>query len=79
MFLSCLANVIILKNVTPTLMRDLTVINQNYIHDEINSRLNSVSECYHIHLETFNKVVTIVLHQYETWSLIQREEHRKSA
>jgi hypothetical protein len=46
----------------------LTVINQNFIDEEIKRRLNSRT------YET--KILPVVLHRYETWSLILREEYR---
>jgi hypothetical protein len=65
--------------------------NQNNVHDEIKSRLNSVSACYHSvqnllssHLISKNLkikiyktvVLPVVLYGCKTWSLTLREEHR---
>jgi hypothetical protein len=69
----------------------MTLTNQNDIHDEIKSRLNSGNACYHSvqnllssrlaskHLEIkIQKIVIspVVLYGCETWSLTLREEHR---
>jgi hypothetical protein len=68
-----------------------TLTNQNDIHDEIKSRLNSGNACYHSvqnllssHLKSKNlnikiyKTVSlpVVLYGCETWSFTLREEHR---
>jgi hypothetical protein len=63
-----------------------TVTNQNCIHEEIKSRLNSGNACYHlsscllfINLETKiyeTIILPIVLYGCETRSLSLREEHR---
>jgi hypothetical protein len=68
-----------------------TLTNQNDIHDEIKSILNSGNACYHFvqnilssHLISKNlkikthKTVTlpVVLYGCETWSLALRDEHR---
>jgi hypothetical protein len=67
----------------------ITLTDQNYIHEEINSRLNSANACYHLvqsllscHLLPRNlKVKThktiflpVILYGCETWSLTLREE-----
>jgi hypothetical protein len=69
----------------------ITLTNQNDIHDEIKSTLNSGSACYHsvqdllsYHLIskklkiTINKTVIlpVLLYGCETWSLTSRVEHR---
>jgi hypothetical protein len=68
-----------------------TLTGQNYMHEEIKSRLNSGNACYHSvqsllssHLLSRNLKVTIyktiilpvVSYGYETWSLTLREEYR---
>jgi hypothetical protein len=67
-----------------------TLTNQNEIHDQIKSRLNSGNACYYsvqnllsFHLSKNLKIkiyktviLPIVLYGCETWSLILREEHR---
>jgi hypothetical protein len=68
-----------------------TLTNQNDIHDEIKSGLNSGNACYHSvqnllssHLITKNLkteiyktvILPVVLYGCETWSLTLREEHR---
>jgi hypothetical protein len=65
--------------------------NQNLIHDEINSRLNSSIACYHsvqnllsshllskyLKIETYKSIILpVVLYGCETWSVTLREEHR---
>jgi hypothetical protein len=65
--------------------------NQNDIHDEIKSRLNSGNACYHsvqnllssrlisktLNIKIYKTVILpVVLHGCETWSLTLREEHR---
>jgi len=59
------------------------VINLNYIHNEISSRLHSTKDSYYTILPSctvlFTAVVTTVLYQYEAWALNQREEQRTSA
>ena len=67
MFLCCLAACYNFKDCYPNINAGLTVINQNYIHDEINSRLHSRKDCcYHTILESctllFTTVVTTVLY-----------------
>jgi hypothetical protein len=67
-----------------------TVINQNYIHEEIKSRLNLGNACYHsaqsllsshllfkiLKIKVYKTIMLLViLHGCETWSLT-REEHR---
>jgi hypothetical protein len=68
-----------------------TLTNQNDIHDEIKSTLNSGNACYysvqnllyfrtiakHLKIKLYKTVVLpIVLYGCETWSLTLREEHR---
>jgi hypothetical protein len=68
-----------------------TLTNQNDIHDEIKSRLNSGNACYYsvqnlLSSRLISKnlktkiyktvIVPVVLYGCETWSLTLREEHR---
>jgi glycerol-3-phosphate O-acyltransferase len=68
-----------------------TLTDQNCIHEEIKSRLNSGNACYHSvqsllssHLLSRNVkvkiykmiILPVVLYGCEAWSLILREEHR---
>jgi sorting nexin-29 len=68
-----------------------TLMDQNCIHEEIRSRLNSGNACYHafqnllsFHLQSRNVkikiyktiILPVVLYGRETWSLMLREEHR---
>jgi hypothetical protein len=65
-----------------------TLINQNGIHDEIKSRLNSGDACYHSvqnllssrlikKIKTYKTVIlSVVLYGCKTWSLSLREKHR---
>jgi hypothetical protein len=68
-----------------------TLTDQNCIHEEIRSRLNSRNACYHSvqnllssHLLSRNVkikiyktiILPVVLYGSETWSLMLREEHR---
>jgi hypothetical protein len=68
-----------------------TLTNQNDIHDEIKSRLNSGSACYYsvqnllssrlisrnLKIKIYKTVILpVVLYGCETWSLTLREEHR---
>jgi hypothetical protein len=68
-----------------------TLMDQNYIHEESRSRLNSGNACYHAvqnllssHMLTRNVKIKIYktiilpvgLYGCETWSLMLREEHR---
>jgi ribonucleotide reductase alpha subunit len=65
--------------------------NQNFIHEEINSRLNSGNACYHsiknllssrllsknANIKTYNTLILLVLlYKYRSLSLTLREEHR---
>jgi hypothetical protein len=67
-----------------------TMTNQNDIHDEIKSRLNSGNACYHSvqdHLSSYlisknlklkiyrTVILPVVLYGSEAWSLTLREEH----
>jgi hypothetical protein len=68
-----------------------TLTDQNCIHEEIQSRLNSGNACYHsvqsllssrllsrnVKVKIYKtKILPVVLYGCETWSLKQREEHR---
>jgi hypothetical protein len=62
-----------------------TLTNQNDIHDEIKSRLNSGNACYYsvqnlLSFRLISKnpkvILPFVLYGCETWSLTLREEHR---
>jgi hypothetical protein len=68
-----------------------TITEQNWMHEEINSKLNSGNACYHLvqsllssHLLSRNlkvkiyrtTVLPVVLYGCETWSLTLTEEHR---
>jgi hypothetical protein len=68
-----------------------TLTNQNDIHDEIESRLNSGNACYysvqnllssrliskHLNIKIYRTVILpVVLYGCETWSLALGEEHR---
>jgi hypothetical protein len=68
-----------------------TLTDQNYIHDEIRSRLNSRNACFHavqnllssrllyrnVKIKIYNTIILpVVLYGCETWSLTLREEHR---
>jgi hypothetical protein len=65
--------------------------NQNWMHEEIKSRLNSRNTCYHlvqsllssrllsrnVKVKTYKTMILpVVLYGCETWSLTLREEHR---
>jgi hypothetical protein len=67
-----------------------TLTNQNDIHDEVKSRLNSGNSCYYSVQNLFSRLISknlkikiygtvilpVVLYGCETWSLTLREEHR---
>jgi sorting nexin-29 len=67
-----------------------TLTDQNCIHEEINSRLNSENACYHsvqsllsshllsrnVKVKIYKTIILPVLYGCETWSLMLREEHR---
>jgi hypothetical protein len=68
-----------------------TLTDQNCIHEEIRSRLNSGNACYHavqnllsssllsrnVKIKTYKTMILpLVLYGCETWSLTLREEHR---
>jgi hypothetical protein len=59
-----------------------TVANQNCILEEIKSRLNSGSTCYHSQQIFFSSclvsknIILLVLYGFETWYLTLKEEHR---
>jgi hypothetical protein len=70
-----------------------TLSDQNCMHEEINSRLNSRNACYHsvpnllssrllsrnLKVKIYKTIILpVVLHGCETWSLTLREEHRLS-
>jgi hypothetical protein len=67
-----------------------TLTDQNCIHEEIRSRLNSGNACYHavqnllssrllsrnVKIKIYNTIILpVVLYGCETWSLTLREEH----
>jgi hypothetical protein len=71
-----------------------TLTDQNCIHDEIKSRLNSENACYHlvqsllssrllsrnVKVKIYKTInLPVVLYGRETWSLTLREEHRLRA
>jgi hypothetical protein len=68
-----------------------TLTDQNYIHEDINSRLNSGNACYHsvqsllsscvlsrnVKVKIYKTIILpVVLYGCETFSLTLREEHR---
>jgi hypothetical protein len=67
-----------------------TLTDQNCIHEEIKSRLNSGNACYHsvqsflssrllsgnVKVKIYKTIILPVLYGCETWSLTLREEHR---
>jgi hypothetical protein len=67
-----------------------TLTDQNYIYEEIKSRLNSGNACYHsiqsllssrllsrnVKDKIYKTIILPVLYGCETWSLMLREEHR---
>jgi hypothetical protein len=68
-----------------------TLTDQNYMHEEIKSRLNSGNTCYHLvqhllsscllsrnfEIKIYKTIILpVVLYGCETWSLTPREEHR---
>jgi sorting nexin-29 len=74
--------------------RGTTLTDQNHMHDEIKSRLNSGNACYHsvqsllssrllsrnIKVKIYNTIVLpVVLYGCETWSLTLRKDHRPKA
>jgi hypothetical protein len=77
------------KNLAKFKYSETTVTNQNYIQEEIKSRLNSGNTCYcAVHTFVFPSVwnakikicntvsLSVVLYGCETWYLTWREEHR---
>jgi hypothetical protein len=68
-----------------------TLTDQNCMHEEIKSRLNSGNACYHLVQSLLSSrllsgnlkvkiyktiILPVVLHGCETWSVTLREEHR---
>jgi hypothetical protein len=68
-----------------------TLTDKNFMHAEINSRLNSANACYrsvqsllsscllsgNVMVKIYKIIILpVVLYGYETWSLTLREEHR---
>jgi hypothetical protein len=67
-----------------------TVTNQNCIHEEIKSRLNSGNACYHgvqnlssrllsriVRLKMYKtRILSVALYRCESWSFTLKEEHR---
>jgi hypothetical protein len=85
-----IAKQIFFGNVSQFIYLGTTVTNQSLIQEEIKRRLNSGNVCYHsVHsLLSFRllsknlrnriyktKILFVVLHGCETWSLVIREEH----
>jgi hypothetical protein len=79
------------KNVAKLKDLGITLTDQNYMHEEIKSRLNSGNTCYHsvqcllssrllsrnLKIKMYETIILPhVLCGCETWSLTLREEHR---
>jgi hypothetical protein len=69
---------------------ETTVTDQNCIHEEIKSRINSGNACYHsvqshlssrllswnVRVKIYKTIILPVVYGCETWSLTLKEEHR---
>jgi hypothetical protein len=74
------------ENVAQFKYLGMTITNQNLIQEEIKRRLNLGNACYllsslllskNVKIKMYRiKILPVVLHGCETWSLILREEHR---
>jgi hypothetical protein len=61
-----------------------TLTDQNWMHEQINSRLNSVHSllssrllCRNVKVKVYKTIIVpVVLYGCETWSVTLREEHR---
>jgi hypothetical protein len=81
------------ENVSQFKYLGMTVTNQNFIQEEIKSRLNSGNACYHSVLNLLSSrllsknlkvriyktiILPVVIYGCETWPLTVREEHKLS-